>query len=267
MLHLHRVPHFGGFWNFPSVRPHTLSAFDSDDFFDEIMDGFEVMDSLWGDRLQGRRCAPCQPRRQRHAPPSPARDAVEDQPGSGDVAPAAAAPEQGAPDAEMADEGHIEVVKSEEKRQDDAPAAEVTEGRAGTEVVPPQDPSHAAVAAPARGRGVGFFGSRLWTPRMDVQVTEEEVAVVADLPGVAPEAVRAEVVQGVLTLSGERRSEERRGGYMERSFGRFERSVRLPSDVKAEDAVASFENGVLRISLKRERREPRRIAIRGVGGA
>lgn len=90
----------------------------------------------------------------------------------------------------------------------------------------------------------------------------------ADLPGLDRDDVEIEVKDGVLTVSGERKAEhEDKGeGYhrVERSFGRFSRSLGLPQGVDAGQVEASFERGVLEVKVpKPEERKPTRIEIGG----
>jgi HSP20 family protein len=117
--------------------------------------------------------------------------------------------------------------------------------------------------APANG-----YGARRWIPAMDLVETEDHLVLRADLPGVDRDDVEIEVKDGVLTVSGERRAEheEKREGFhrVERSFGRFSRSLELPQGVAADSVRASFERGVLEVRMpKPEERKPTRIEIEG----
>ena len=99
------------------------------------------------------------------------------------------------------------------------------------------------------GRGANGTATRRWIPAMDLVETESDLVLRADLPGMSEDDVQIEVKDNVLTLSGERHadSEEKSEGFhrVERSFGRFSRSLSLPRGVDAERVKASFENGVL----------------------
>jgi HSP20 family protein len=93
----------------------------------------------------------------------------------------------------------------------------------------------------------------------------------ADLPGVDGDDVDIEVKDDVLTVSGERRSEHEDKGEgfyrMERSFGRFSRSIDLPSGIEAGAVSADFENGVLEVRIpKPAQAQPTKVAI-GAGDA
>ena len=121
-------------------------------------------------------------------------------------------------------------------------------------------------ATPA-GTGV----ARRWIPAMDLVESEGAYVLRADLPGVSESDVNIEFDDDVLTISGERKSEreERKGGYyrIERSSGSFRRSLSLPEGVDPEAVTATFENGVLEVTVpKPVQRTPRKVQIT-VGGA
>ena len=110
-----------------------------------------------------------------------------------------------------------------------------------------------------------------WSPAMDLVEAEDHFLLKADLPGLTDEDVNIEVRDGVLQVSGERKVEHEsreRGWYrMERSFGRFSRSLTLPDGIDADAISAGFENGVLEVRIpKPEERQPRRIEIKGAKG-
>ena len=112
---------------------------------------------------------------------------------------------------------------------------------------------------------------RRWIPAMDLVETEDHFVLKADLPGLTEEDVHIDVEGDVLTVSGERKAEheDKREGYVrvERSYGSFRRSLTLPEGVDADAVRASFDRGVLEISIpKPEQRKPRRVAIQ-VGSA
>jgi HSP20 family protein len=122
-----------------------------------------------------------------------------------------------------------------------------------------------------------FFGSaqsqgerggrvRRWVPAMDLAETAEHLVLTADLPGLSEEDVSIEIKDGVLTVAGERRAahEEKDKGYhrIERSFGRFSRSLTLPDGIDAAKVHASFDRGVLEVRIpKPEQRKPHRVQI------
>jgi HSP20 family protein len=107
---------------------------------------------------------------------------------------------------------------------------------------------------------------RRWVPAMDLVETDDHFVLKADLPGLSEDDVHVDVANDVLTVSGERKAEhgDKRDGYVrvERSYGSFRRSLTLPEGVDAEAVTASFDRGVLEISIpKPEQRKPRRVAI------
>lgn len=94
-----------------------------------------------------------------------------------------------------------------------------------------------------------------FSANLDVSETSKEVIIKADLPGLAEDQIDLEVVGDVLSLRGER-SEERKDEtesrhIVERSWGRFERSLRLPFTPGEKDVATSFSNGVLTINIKK----------------
>ena len=112
----------------------------------------------------------------------------------------------------------------------------------------------------------------LWSPQVEVFERGNELVLRADLPGLRKEDVNVEIADDAITIEGERKNEheEKREGYYrsERSYGKFYRRIPMPEGVKAEDADASFSNGVLEITMpatKREARKARRLEIRGEG--
>jgi HSP20 family protein len=113
------------------------------------------------------------------------------------------------------------------------------------------------------GEGANF---RRWVPAMDLVETDDHFVLRADLPGMSQDDVSIELEDNILTVSGERTSEqeERREGYhrVERASGRFSRTLSLPEGVDPEAIRASFDRGVLEVRIpKPEERKPRRVAI------
>jgi HSP20 family protein len=107
-------------------------------------------------------------------------------------------------------------------------------------------------------------GPRGFLPAADVYETEGEVVIELDAPGVHPENLSAEVVDGQLVVSGERAPAEGavRRYRSERWQGRFVRSFSVPRGVDGGSISAQYDNGVLRLTLpKAEDAKPRRISI------
>jgi HSP20 family protein len=110
-----------------------------------------------------------------------------------------------------------------------------------------------------------------WAPAMDLVEAEDHFVLKADLPGLGEDDVSIEVQDNTLTVSGERKAEheEREKGWyrVERSFGRFSRSLTLPEGIDPNAIAASFDNGVLEVRIpKPEERKPRRISIKAGNG-
>lgn len=105
-----------------------------------------------------------------------------------------------------------------------------------------------------------------FSPRVDVEETEEEIRVTAELPGLEEKDFQLQLGEDELVLSGEKQveHEDRRRGRWERSYGKFYRSIPLPCEVEAERVTARFKNGVLTVTLPKApaaRARMRRIAV------
>ena len=106
----------------------------------------------------------------------------------------------------------------------------------------------------------------VFAPRAELREGKDAVSVSLELPGIDRKDVSITLHDGVLTVSGERRQEVevKEGEYLrtERHYGRFERSVELPSPVDAEKVAASFKDGLLTVTLpKRADARPQQINI------
>lgn len=95
--------------------------------------------------------------------------------------------------------------------------------------------------------------AQVLTPALDVKETDKEVVVKAELPGIEDKDVQLTIQDGILTLRGEKKDErkEDRENYhlVERSYGSFQRSLRLPESVDQDKAQARFDKGVLTVTL------------------
>ncbi len=105
-----------------------------------------------------------------------------------------------------------------------------------------------------------------WSPRVDITEDEQGYKIVADLPEVPKEAVKVTVEEGVLTVRGERKWEKKTENtkvhLIERSYGSFSRSFRLPEDANGEKVSASYKDGVLTVTLpKAEEKKPKQIEV------
>ena len=101
---------------------------------------------------------------------------------------------------------------------------------------------------PSRG-----FAGLDFTPALDVGETEKEIRLTVDLPGVDEKDIEISLDGDVLTLKGEKREERKEDGenrrLFERSYGMFERNVRLPFAPTDEACKATFKNGVLTVTV------------------
>jgi len=106
-------------------------------------------------------------------------------------------------------------------------------------------------------------------PRIDLQDSEGELRLHADLPGVQPSDLDIRVEGDVLTIRGERKSENERNEQnfhvMERSHGRFQRSIQLPFAPNPDEVQATVREGVLELRIPKRAPEERsrRIEVRG----
>ena len=112
----------------------------------------------------------------------------------------------------------------------------------------------------------------LWSPQVEMFERDNQLVLRADLPGLTKDDVDVEFSEDGITIEGERKNEhdEKGEGYFrsERSYGKFFRRVPVPEGVDIEKAKATFDNGVLEITMpapKREERKPRRLEIGGNG--
>lgn len=120
--------------------------------------------------------------------------------------------------------------------------------------------------------GMGSEGSLMNWPPIDVRQTDDEVILTAALPGVKPEDVNVTITGQTINLRGSMKQEkeikEEEYLYQERRYGSFNRSIQVPMRVQGDQAKASFEDGVLKISIpKAEEVKPRQIQIQPGGEA
>lgn len=105
-----------------------------------------------------------------------------------------------------------------------------------------------------------------WAPAVDIYETEKEIVLKADLPGVSLEDVDIRVENNILTVRGERHFEKdvKQDNFhrVERVYGNFARTFTLPNTVNPEKIEATYDSGVLKISMaKREEARPKQIKI------
>ena len=106
-----------------------------------------------------------------------------------------------------------------------------------------------------------------WSPAVDIQESDAEYLIKADLPDVKKEDVKVELLDGTLTIEGERHQEKEENGKkfhkIEREYGKFLRRFGLPSEVDASKVQAEFKNGVLNVHLPKSAiAKPKAIAVK-----
>jgi len=105
-----------------------------------------------------------------------------------------------------------------------------------------------------------------WSPAVDLYEDKNNFIVKVELPGMKREDIEVSLHDGALTISGERKSEEKFDDAnlhrTERYFGRFQRSLLLPKAVQADKVAAQYRDGVLSITLpKSEEAKPKQIEV------
>ena len=104
------------------------------------------------------------------------------------------------------------------------------------------------------------------SPRIDISETDAAYKIEAELPGINQKDIDVKIDNNILTIKGKKEDikEEKEKNYhlRERYYGAFQRSISLPNNIEPEKIKASFENGVLNISVpKNDKRTPKKIEI------
>lgn len=111
-------------------------------------------------------------------------------------------------------------------------------------------------------------GWQKFTPQLDISEVNDHIKITAELPGLDAEDVDVNLTDDVLTISGEKKKEKEEEGEnyyrTERMYGAFQRSIRLPSEIKSDDVDAVFEKGILTITLPKpeEKQTRKQIEVR-----
>ena len=105
-----------------------------------------------------------------------------------------------------------------------------------------------------------------WSPALDLYHDKDNLLVKVELPGMKKEDITLSLHDDLLTITGERRRDETQSGKSslrnERFHGRFERTINMPTQVDGTRVSASYENGILTVTLpKAEAAKPRQIEI------
>jgi len=114
------------------------------------------------------------------------------------------------------------------------------------------------------GRTTELFGG--WSPALDIHEEKDNFIIEAELPGMKKEHLDVSLHDGVLTISGERKVEkkpqETESHRTERFYGKFQRSLALPTRVAADKVKAEYKDGVLTVTLpKTEEAKSRKIDV------
>jgi len=113
----------------------------------------------------------------------------------------------------------------------------------------------------------GSFGTSFLTPAVDVVENENDIQVKVELPGVSKDDVKITMQDNILTIRGEKKQEKetKNSEYhrVERSYGSFQRSFTLPTNVNHDKIDASYNDGVLKVTLpKAEEAKPKQIEVK-----
>lgn len=96
-------------------------------------------------------------------------------------------------------------------------------------------------------------GLSLWSPSVDIAERDDAYTVSVELPGVKKDDIAVSIENNILTITGEKKQEEKvpQGSWrrVERIYGSFQRSFTLPATVKADAIEAKFEDGILRVTV------------------
>ncbi len=111
-----------------------------------------------------------------------------------------------------------------------------------------------------------FGATRTWAPRLEVQEDKDTFSVRAELPGLKREDIEVALNENELVISGERKAETVGEGtevhLRERSYGKFSRTLTLPSALATDQVKAAYKDGILTVTLpKAEAAKPKQIVV------
>jgi HSP20 family protein len=114
--------------------------------------------------------------------------------------------------------------------------------------------------------GNGPRALQTWAPRVDIEESDKEIVVRADVPGVDAKDVEVSLVEGSLILRGEKKEEKKEEGKdyhrVERFMGQFFRAIPLPAGADASKIAATSSKGVVTITIpKKPEVQPKKIAV------
>lgn len=119
---------------------------------------------------------------------------------------------------------------------------------------------------PMNGGGTGLDALNAWAPALDLYEDKDNILVKAEVPGMRKEDIEISLHENTLTIAGERKNEKKYEGSKtareERFYGRFQRSFVLPKTVDAGKVKASYQDGILTVTLpKTAESKPRQIQV------
>lgn len=94
-----------------------------------------------------------------------------------------------------------------------------------------------------------------WLPSVDISETDDQLRIKAELPGLDAKDVSVSISGDLLTIKGEKKKEEETKDEhfhsSERYYGSFQRSFRLPANIKTDEVDATFKKGILQLTLRK----------------
>jgi len=116
-------------------------------------------------------------------------------------------------------------------------------------------------------RPLGRIWEREWAPSLDMSETKDNYVVKAEVPGIDAKHIDISLTGDVLSIRGEKKQEkeekEEDFHLVERNYGSFSRSVRIPAEVESNKIKASYKNGILTITLpKSEKVKAKEVKIK-----
>jgi len=112
-----------------------------------------------------------------------------------------------------------------------------------------------------------FNEERMLVPAFDISETEKEYMITGEIPGINSKDLDITLLDDILTIKGEKKqeNEEKEENYhrVERHYGSFQRSFRIPEKVKTDELDATYKDGILKLSLpKAEASEVKKIEVK-----
>jgi len=121
-----------------------------------------------------------------------------------------------------------------------------------------------------QGSALSTAGNRsaAWMPVLDVKESDKQYTVHAELPGIKKEDINIDFDKGILTISGEKKDEKKEENEkwhrVERSYGKFSRSLVVPEGVTPEQIKAKFDNGVLEVTFPKPEIEQKKEELKKI---